>query len=160
MFPNVATLYAVGLEDADYRHEKIDCQCSLARQPLALLAREVCLMSGALRCGLCIDWDSVYGFNFAPIKALALQEPLVDTVEKENVVTNACVLKVAPRGVTIVLTQFCSFSASTLRLCDLRNSTLKLPILSRLLPGFHSVHLEHRCCCFEVPSAATLFMHW
>jgi len=63
MFPNVATLYCVGLEDADYRHEKIDY------------------------------WDNVYGYNFAPIKELALQEPLVDTVEKENVVTNPCLLK-------------------------------------------------------------------
>eukprot|EP00708_Paratrimastix_pyriformis_P003039 GAFH01001804.1.p1 GENE.GAFH01001804.1~~GAFH01001804.1.p1 ORF type:complete len:308 (+),score=117.04 GAFH01001804.1:212-1135(+) len=63
VFPNVATLYAVGLEDEEYRHEKIDY------------------------------WDNVYGFNFAPIKEQAKQEPLVDTVEKEAVVTNPCILK-------------------------------------------------------------------
>lgn len=32
-------------------------------------------------------WDNVYGFNYSPLKATALSEPLVDTVEVKAVVT-------------------------------------------------------------------------
>jgi protein arginine N-methyltransferase 1 len=33
-------------------------------------------------------WDNVYGFDYSPLKATALTEPLVDTVEVKAVVTN------------------------------------------------------------------------
>lgn len=33
-------------------------------------------------------WDSVYGFNFSPLKDSALSEPLVDTVEMKACVTD------------------------------------------------------------------------
>lgn len=39
-------------------------------------------------------WDNVYGFNMAPIKAAALREPLVDTVDGKAVNTTACAFKV------------------------------------------------------------------
>ncbi len=35
-----------------------------------------------------IVWDNVYGFNYSPLKATALSEPLVDTVEVKAVVTD------------------------------------------------------------------------
>ena len=37
-------------------------------------------------------WDNVYGFDFSAIKRLAMQEPLVDVVDQEQVVTEACKL--------------------------------------------------------------------
>ena len=35
-----------------------------------------------------IVWDNVYGFDYTPLKATALTEPLVDTVEMKAVVTD------------------------------------------------------------------------
>jgi protein arginine N-methyltransferase 1 len=37
-------------------------------------------------------WDNVYGFDFSAIKRLAMQEPLVDVVDHEQVVTEPCKL--------------------------------------------------------------------
>ena len=36
----------------------------------------------------CVVWDSVYGFDFTPLKDTALAEPLVDTVELKACVTD------------------------------------------------------------------------
>ncbi|KAI9884046.1 MAG: type I protein arginine N-methyltransferase Rmt1 [Watsoniomyces obsoletus] len=58
IFPDKATLFLAGIEDGDYKEEKIGF------------------------------WDNVYGFNFAPLKHVALTEPLVDTVEMKAVVTD------------------------------------------------------------------------
>ncbi|KAK4055939.1 Nuclear SAM-dependent mono-and asymmetric methyltransferase [Microbotryomycetes sp. JL221] len=60
MFPDEATLYLAGIEDQDYKEEKIGF------------------------------WDDVYGFDYSCIKEIALREPLVDTVELKAVVTNPC----------------------------------------------------------------------
>lgn len=62
MFPDVATLFVAGIEDGDYFNEKINY------------------------------WDDVYGFDYSPIKEMALREPLVDTVEFKAVVTDPCPL--------------------------------------------------------------------
>lgn len=35
-------------------------------------------------------WDNVYGFNYSPMKQIALTEPLVDTVEMKALVTDPC----------------------------------------------------------------------
>lgn len=37
-------------------------------------------------------WENVYGFDFSAIKRLAMQEPLVDVVDHEQVVTEPCKL--------------------------------------------------------------------
>ena len=42
----------------------------------------------------------MYGFNMTSIRSLALKEPLVDVVEKNQVCTDTCLLK--------VYTQMCS----------------------------------------------------
>jgi type I protein arginine methyltransferase len=58
IFPDHASLYVAGIEDADYKEEKIGF------------------------------WKSVYGFDFSPIATIAMREPLVDTVELKAVVTD------------------------------------------------------------------------
>jgi len=58
LFPDHASLYIAGIEDADYKEEKIGF------------------------------WKSVYGFDFSPIATIAMREPLVDTVELKAVVTD------------------------------------------------------------------------
>jgi protein arginine N-methyltransferase 1 len=58
IFPDKATIFVAGIEDGDYKDEKIGF------------------------------WDNVYGFNYSPLKETALSEPLVDTVEVKAVVTD------------------------------------------------------------------------
>ncbi|OAA49319.1 protein arginine N-methyltransferase 1 [Metarhizium rileyi] len=58
IFPDKATIFFAGIEDGDYKNEKIDF------------------------------WDNVYGFDYSPLKETALSEPLVDTVELKTVVTD------------------------------------------------------------------------
>jgi protein arginine N-methyltransferase 1 len=38
-------------------------------------------------------WDDVYGFDMSCIRKVALSEPLVDVVDRNQVVTNSCLLK-------------------------------------------------------------------
>lgn len=66
MFPDEATLFLAGIEDQDYKEEKIGF------------------------------WDDVYGFDYSCIKEIALKEPLVDTVDLKAVVTNPCKIAVGP----------------------------------------------------------------
>ncbi|KAK5129703.1 type I protein arginine N-methyltransferase Rmt1 [Meristemomyces frigidus] len=60
IFPDKATIFMAGIEDGDYKDEKIGF------------------------------WDNVYGFDYTPLKRTALTEPLVDTVELKAVVTDPC----------------------------------------------------------------------
>lgn len=70
IFPDKATMHFAGIEDAEYKEEKIGY------------------------------WDNVYGFDMSAIKKVALLEPLVDTVQGETVVTETCLLKVSRGCVT------------------------------------------------------------
>jgi len=63
MFPDKATLYVTAIEDRQYKDDKINW------------------------------WDDVYGFDMSCIRKVALQEPLVDVVDRNQVVSNACMLK-------------------------------------------------------------------
>ncbi|KAI5862151.1 protein arginine N-methyltransferase 1 [Durotheca rogersii] len=58
IFPDKATIFACGIEDGEYKDEKIGF------------------------------WDNVYGFDYTPLKETALAEPLVDTVEIKAAVTD------------------------------------------------------------------------
>ncbi|KAI9872317.1 MAG: type I protein arginine N-methyltransferase Rmt1 [Pleopsidium flavum] len=58
IFPDKATIFMAGIEDGEYKDEKIGF------------------------------WDNVYGFDYTPLKHTALTEPLVDTVEMKAVVTD------------------------------------------------------------------------
>jgi len=57
MMPDKAYLWVVGIEDSEYKEDKINF------------------------------WDNVYGFNMSCIKKLAMEEPLVDVVEQKQVMT-------------------------------------------------------------------------
>merc|ERR1719481_2420516 len=63
MFPDRATLYVCGIEDRQYKDDKIHW------------------------------WDDVYGFDMSAIRRVALTEPLVDTVDRNQVVANSCLIK-------------------------------------------------------------------
>ena len=39
-------------------------------------------------------WSNVYGFDMSCIRDVAINEPLVDSIEPKQVVTNACLIKV------------------------------------------------------------------
>jgi len=58
IFPDKATIFMAGIEDGDYKEEKIGF------------------------------WDNVWGFDYSPLKATAMSEPLVDIVEMKAVVTD------------------------------------------------------------------------
>ncbi|KAJ5677886.1 uncharacterized protein N7477_003519 [Penicillium maclennaniae] len=60
IFPDKATMYVAAIEDGDYKDDKIGF------------------------------WDNVYGFDYSPMKEIALTEPLVDTVEMKALVTDPC----------------------------------------------------------------------
>merc|ERR1712110_694978 len=63
IFPDRATLYVCAIEDRQYKDQKINW------------------------------WEDVYGFDMSCIKKVALQEPLVDVVDRNQVVSNSCLLK-------------------------------------------------------------------
>ncbi|OAG08338.1 S-adenosyl-L-methionine-dependent methyltransferase [Paraphaeosphaeria sporulosa] len=58
IFPDKATIFMAGIEDGEYKDEKIGF------------------------------WDNVWGFDYTPLKATAMTEPLVDTVDMKYVVTD------------------------------------------------------------------------
>merc|ERR1719442_220152 len=63
MFPDKATLYVCGIEDRQYKDDKIHW------------------------------WDDVYGFDMSSIRKVAISEPLVDSVDHKCLVTNNCLIK-------------------------------------------------------------------
>ena len=63
LFPDKATLFICGIEDRQYKDEKINW------------------------------WDDVYGFDMSSIRKVAISEPLVDVVDPKQVVTNSCLIK-------------------------------------------------------------------
>lgn len=64
IMPDKAIMYMCGIEDSQYKDEKIHF------------------------------WDDVYGFDMSCIKKIAISEPLVDTVNQEQICTKPCQLKV------------------------------------------------------------------
>ncbi len=41
-------------------------------------------------------WDDVYGFDMSAIRRVAVGEPIVDVVDRNQVVTGSCLIKVRP----------------------------------------------------------------
>eukprot|EP01059_Diplonema_ambulator_P013446 TRINITY_DN23965_c0_g1_i1.p1 TRINITY_DN23965_c0_g1~~TRINITY_DN23965_c0_g1_i1.p1 ORF type:complete len:334 (+),score=94.81 TRINITY_DN23965_c0_g1_i1:40-1041(+) len=60
LFPDQSNMYICGIEDGEYRKEKINF------------------------------WDNINGFSFKSIKTLAMLEPIIDVVESKQQVTNSC----------------------------------------------------------------------
>lgn len=71
--PDHASIYIAGIEDAEYKSEKIDC---MDPRNMSLSDRTV--------------WDNVYGYNFGCIKEMAYREPLVDVVDGQALNTSPC----------------------------------------------------------------------
>ncbi|KAF7813913.1 putative protein arginine N-methyltransferase 1 [Senna tora] len=63
VLPDKASLYLTAIEDAEYKEDKIEF------------------------------WNNVYGFDMSCIKKQAIMEPLVDTVDQNQIVTNSQLLK-------------------------------------------------------------------
>ncbi|KAJ9167928.1 hypothetical protein P3X46_019516 [Hevea brasiliensis] len=63
LLPDKASLYLTAIEDADYKEDKIEF------------------------------WSNVYSFNMSCIKKQAMMEPLVDTVDQNQIVSNCQLLK-------------------------------------------------------------------
>lgn len=63
LLPDKASLYLTAIEDAEYKEDKIEF------------------------------WNNVYGFDMSCIKKQAMMEPLVDTVDQNQIVTNSQLLK-------------------------------------------------------------------
>eukprot|EP01080_Neovahlkampfia_damariscottae_P007766 gene7766-12236_t len=63
ILPDTATMYLEGIEDGDYKEEKIHF------------------------------WDNVYGFDFRCMKSIAMKEPLVDIVDSKQVITKSDLIK-------------------------------------------------------------------
>ena len=76
IFPDKATIYMAGIEDGEYKDEKIGCKSRQSHRWKFHYSY------------IYIVWDNVYGFNYAPLKDTALTEPLVDTVEVKACVTD------------------------------------------------------------------------
>ena len=81
-------------------------------------------------------WDNVYGFDFSAIKRLAMQEPLVDVVDQEQVVTEAC--KLSTFNISDMTKSDAAFTVSPLgiRLASLLSVTeIRRPL--------QAAHLQH-----------------
>jgi protein arginine N-methyltransferase 1 len=87
LFPDRATLYLTAIEDTEYMASKFDF------------------------------WDNVYGFNMSCVKRLALEEPLVDCCDPNQVCATSCpVLTIDLATVTLADLSFSSpFSVCTTR---------------------------------------------
>jgi hypothetical protein len=47
-------------------------------------------------------WDDVYGFDMSAIRRVAVSEPIVDVVDRNQVVTGACLVKVSPHAAALL----------------------------------------------------------
>lgn len=79
IFPDKATIFLAGIEDGEYKEEKIGCRS----HPFGAGPNSIPMLTAKY-----VVWDNVYGFDYTPLKETALSEPLVDTVEVKAVVTD------------------------------------------------------------------------
>lgn len=63
LFPDRASLHILAIEDREYKEEKINW------------------------------WNNVYGFDMSCIRDIAINEPLVDTVDAKQIVSSSCLIK-------------------------------------------------------------------
>ncbi|PNY00320.1 arginine N-methyltransferase, partial [Trifolium pratense] len=79
ILPDIASLHITAIEDKDYKEDKIEF------------------------------WNNVYGFDMSCIKKQALMEPLVDTVDQNQIATNSQLLK--SMNISKMSAGDCSFTA-------------------------------------------------
>ncbi|KAL9324691.1 hypothetical protein ACSQ67_009548 [Phaseolus vulgaris] len=73
VLPDRASLHLTAIEDADYKEDKIEL--------FTYISFSISV------------WNNVYGFNMSCIKKQAIMEPLVDTVDQNQIATNCQLLK-------------------------------------------------------------------
>ena len=83
LFPDKCTVYLAGIEDAEYKEEKIGCTC----RHLLAGAEADCVRNDTV-------WNDVYGFDYSSIIPTVMREPLVDCVDMKAVVTKPCAVRV------------------------------------------------------------------
>lgn len=66
--------------------------CTLIFNALHFIGSRILLFHFAIL--TCSVWNNVYGFDMSCIKKQAMMEPLVDTVDQNQIVTNCQLLKV------------------------------------------------------------------
>jgi hypothetical protein len=87
LFPDKCTVYLAGIEDAEYKEEKIGCESAFSGGAPKLMTR------------LCwIVWNDVYGFDYSSIIPTVMREPLVDCVDMKAVVTKPCAVRVCSKA--------------------------------------------------------------
>lgn len=116
VLPDKASLYLTAIEDAEYKDDKIECKHSRLLDWYNFLYSFICgyglsiSFSVVVHCNLisvflyipifspwhrlATVWNNVYGFDMSCIKKQAMMEPLVDTVDQNQIVTNCHLLKV------------------------------------------------------------------
>ena len=109
MLPDKASLFLTAIEDSEYKEDKIECERidSTLYPTLISMSVEIAFAN----CVLCFStavWNSVYGFDMSCIKKKAMMEPLVDTVDQNQIVTDSKLLKV--RYYTLTITSCISFT--------------------------------------------------
>ena len=124
MFPDKARLWIAGIEDAKYKHEKIEF------------------------------WNSVYNIDMTAVRQLALFEPLVDNIDRENVITNMCpIIDFDLQTVTKPDTEFISTYSLHINRKDFLHGLVgwfevgffhcHKPIVLSTSPKFDSTHWKH-----------------
>ncbi|KAG6772053.1 hypothetical protein POTOM_023449 [Populus tomentosa] len=91
VLPDKASLYLTAIEDAEYKEDKIESQPDSSSRGWHFNSSYICFV--ALACMLAPVWNNVYGFDMTCIKKQAMGEPLVDTVDQNQIVTNCQLLK-------------------------------------------------------------------
>jgi protein arginine N-methyltransferase 1 len=86
LFPDKCTVYLAGIEDAEYKEEKIGCKLPLLNEQV----EKELMVFISLR----IVWNDVYGFDYSSIIPTVMREPLVDCVDMKAVVTKPCAVRV------------------------------------------------------------------
>jgi len=104
LFPDKASLFLVAIEDADYKREKMDfwdnvCELS-GRTTLTRTRTRTRARTRRLSDRLVLS--SPDGFDMSCVKRLAMQEPVVDVCDAEQICTSAsCVLSIDLATVTL-----------------------------------------------------------
>ncbi|CAG2212853.1 PRMT1 [Mytilus edulis] len=90
IFPDRATMYVTAIEDRQYKDTKINCGMIFPDRATLY----VCAIEDRQYKDEKINWwDNVYGFDMSCIRKTAIAEPLIDVVDPNMVVTNACLVK-------------------------------------------------------------------
>jgi protein arginine N-methyltransferase 1 len=132
IFPDHAKLYAAGIEDGDYKEEKIGF------------------------------WSQLWGLDFSPMQSFAIQEPVSDIVDKAAIATTtSCILNLDLYTCTQQDLDFClSYSLKTTRKdflhalvvwFDVSFEACSPPVVLSTAPGKTQTHWKQSVLYFNDP---------